>query len=292
MPALDRRPGRVIFTRPGQTPTLHEGIYHLALLGTGLCSALMLFIEPFYGAMAATLCGVVAMAMGLVVMSSKVAIGGRLLQVRKRFELVTAAHAEGYRDAPSEDEIELEDGRKFPKSKVREVVLGHFSNNSGGGGQHDFWPVYLVLDEHVIELAVLTNKSSALKLRREVAELFDVPAVERETRVFGTGLGAGFLNGLVSIGLDLLFLSLPVLVLTTLGRHAAVPTGAVLALLLWMNHRITPSIFARDIRKGIDEQIAELFELGPRVRVDPEEDETVDEAEADASHDAVSVVEP
>lgn len=292
MSSLRRERGRVIFTRPGQTPGLHAGIYYFFLLATALCSPLIFFVEPFYAAMASTMVGIGALAMGLLDMSTRVSTGGRLLQVRKHFELVSPTSAEGYRDAPSEAMLEF-DGRRFPKSKVREVVLGHYFTMTGGNQEHHFWPVYLVLDEHVIEIAILGDKGEALRLRREISELFDVPMRERETGIFGEGVGAGCLNGLLTIGLDLVLLSLPVAVLTTLGMHAAAPVPALVALLMWLNHRITPTLFARGIRAGVDEQVAQTFELtGPKVRVEAGRtfqdvaDELRAEREAAASEEA------
>ncbi len=283
MTTLRREPGRVVFTRPGQTPGLHEGIYYFFLLAMGLCSVGMLLFEPFFGIIGSLGAGVGALAGVLLDMSSRVSTGGRLLQIRKHFTLVSPSVDQGYRDAPTGQTLEF-DGHRIPQSKVREVVLGHFFNTTGGGARHDFWPVYLVLEDQVIELAVLRDKSSALKLRREIAELFDVPMLERETDIFGVGIAGGCLNGILTIGLDLVLIMLPLLALTMVGERGAVPVPAIAAVLMWLNHRLTPKLFARDIGSAIDEQVAKRFELGPRVRVEASNDVEVEESVDPPAH--------
>lgn len=280
MSSLERRPGRTLFTRPGQTPGLHEGVYHASLLITGLCSLLMLVVQPIIAVIVSMLAGVTTMSMGLVALSTRVASGGRLISVRRHFELSAPAVAEGYRDAPHEDEL-LVEGRRFPRSKVREVVLGHYSNTAGGSENH-FYPVYLVLENHVIELAVLRRKRAARRLCREIAELFDVPVRRRETGLLGTGTSVGCVQGLITIGLELAALMVPLLVLSTLGPLIALPTPALMALALWLINRMSASVFGSSLRKRIDEQVVHMFELGPRVRVEAPEVEALDAVALDA----------
>ena len=267
MSTLERKPGRVIFTRPGQTPVLHEGLYYTFLLATAACSIAMLLIEPFYAALLSMLFAVGAMALGIMTSVSRNALGGRLLAVRRSFELVTPQSSDGYRDAPSEPELWIE-GRRFPQNKVREIRLGHFITDGGGGMTHDFWPVFLVLDEVVVELAVLRDKADALKLRREIAELFDVPMTESDTGRFGAGYGLGLLNGLLMCVVDLAAVMLPFLLVLS-HPSLAVPSPALAALLMWLVHRVSPKLFGARIRAEIDEGVARRFELGAaKVRVE------------------------
>lgn len=248
MSTLERRPGRVIFTRPGQSPRHYDASYYLALLVTGLCSPFMLVLEPMFGVMVSIVVAVSAVAFGLVALNQRITRGPGFSVVRKTFEISAPIGNDGYRDPAGEDELLIE-GETHPKSTLREVVRGHFQIRSGQVTT-DFYPVYLVFDGHVAEVASMTIEAKAAHIRDELAELLEVPAHSRDTTTYGTGVPLRFAESAFTLGIGLALALLPMIALISAGRYFAIPMPAFTALGIWLLFRVSGNLLGGRAGRG------------------------------------------
>jgi len=234
----------------------------MTLVGVG---AFLLSASPFAATMTAILGGVFTMTFGLAAMD-QAAYGGRLHRLRRQLRLVSRPAARGYRDRPPGPELWV-DAEALPKASAREVLVGHYASQD-----FDFFPLYLVFDDRVVELDVFRDRAQALAAQETLAERVDLPAGESPTGLFGMGTSQGCLVGAATVtaqlaaiaagGIGSLFVEGPTL-------RMLLPTLMVLA--LWAIAGVAARIGAKRVRPRIDEEVRHTFALaGPRVRVAPD----------------------
>ena len=265
MSQLRREAGKVVIERPGTKPTELRGLYYGLLLTTALCGGLTSVLPPPAGALILIFVATVAMVTGLLY-ESRHAYGGRLLRVKRTLELVEGEDSPGYREAARGSELVFA-GHRVPKSSVREVVRGHIVQRNRHGESHA-WPVYLVTEDRVIELAVVDDEPTALKLGREVAELLGVPVRDRETHAFGAYSGVGCFALTATI---LLQTGLIVGAMMASFEPRWWFASLLLAFAMWLINWGQGQLSGSRIREVVDDEVTRVFELaGAKVRVAPQ----------------------
>jgi len=253
------------------------GIATMAVSGAALLGS-----SPELGTVSAIVGGVLTMIFGLLV-SERSGFGGRLQRLHRQLTLERPATAEGYRDAPRGPELVWGDTR-VPLRRAREVVVGHFANHTGGGASHHFWPLFLVMDDRVVELDVFRTNEQARLAQAALAERLELPTADTGKGRFGEASEMGCLVSALTITGQLatvLFGSMGAIFVGRGSLHALLP--ALMVLVLWTFTGITSRIGRKKVRPAIDEEVVETFDLtGPKVRVEPELGEA-DEVPAEAT---------
>ncbi|MEM9075264.1 MAG: hypothetical protein AAGE52_42600 [Myxococcota bacterium] len=188
--------------------------------------------------------------------------GGALVVLRNVLKLRPASRQRTYRERAAGEEIAV-GRRRFLKRDIREVVIGAYRKVTPGEIQSDFWGLYLVLKDTVIELDVFRERNDARDAAYEVAELLDVPVRERTTGSFGTEQDAG--RNRVTDGLAQLAAFAGLMTLAALGVAEAVL--AVVPVLVLIDLLLQREL-ARRTQPAFDDAVATALSLhGPSVRV-------------------------
>ncbi len=263
---IDRHDGRVVLRRTAGSPAAVEAWFLTSLLALCGASIAAFAVGPttFFAAILTVFSAVGAMALGLATMNERATTGGRLVPVRRFIEVAPAQDSAGYRDAPDEPALLVDGKTRIPQRELREVVVGHAVNHSGGGGEHHFWPVFLVSSERVVTVGIYRDQAEALRAGRRLAEMFYLPRREAETGLVGHGVGQGFLLGALTIGLSLAAIGGGSWLLVGLGLATA---PALIAFALWLFMKFAAEWSRGRLRPLIDAEVARTFKLEPKVRV-------------------------
>ncbi|MBO6936452.1 MAG: hypothetical protein JJ863_15880 [Deltaproteobacteria bacterium] len=259
--------GEVVYERrrrPIDFRVLTVGAGIATIVGAG---AALLGSHPELGMVSAIVGGVLTMVFGLLV-TERAAFGGALVRLTKTLRLERPASPESYRDSAKGPELVWDDVR-IPKKRARAVVVGHFTNHAGGGHSHHFWPLYLVLDDRVVELDVFRHPEEARFAQAELARRLELPTEELGNTRFGDDAQMGCVVGALTIVSQLgtvLVGSMGGLFVGRGSLQALLPT--VMVLLLWASTGVMSSLGRKKVRPRVDEEVRETFELStPRVRV-------------------------
>ncbi len=273
--------GEVVYERrrrPIDFRVLMAGSGIATIVGSG---AALLASHGELGMVSAIIGGVVTMVLGLLV-SERAAFGGVLERIGKTLHLEHPTAPDGYRDAARGPELVWGDTR-IPRTRARQVVVGHFTNHAGAGHSHHFWPLFLVFDDRVLELDVFRDHSDAVAAQVALAERLELPTDEIGTGRFGDDAQPGCLLAGVTIVSQLAVVLIGSMGGLFAGRgslQAMLP--AVMVLLLWASAGAMSSLGRKKVRPVVDDEVRETFELSrPKVRVEPDEvhpDETAEES--------------
>ena len=159
-------------------------------------------------------------------------------------------------------------------------MVGHFTSED-----FDFWPLYLVFDDRVVELDLFRNQDEALAAQATLAERLELPTRAFPTGAFGSGATTGCLLGAVTVmsqvaaigagGIGSLLVEGP-------GLQVILPTLMIVA--LWAVSEGSAAVSAKRLRPVIDEEVRAKFGLrGPRARVATNRDNDEVHAEVEAS---------
>lgn len=150
-----------------------------ALGAMALCTLASALGAPMLAGYGVLFAGVLALATSLGAVFKQNFHAPTFSVLTRRLELDRqAAATTDYRDSANVRELRI-DGRTYAKSAVREVVLGH-ADLGVFGVVDDHWPVYLVLEDQVVRVGLFRDEGAALRMRRELAELFEIPVRERD----------------------------------------------------------------------------------------------------------------
>jgi len=234
----------------------------------GVGAAMALSDVPTIATVAA-MGGVATMIFGLLAVDGS-AFGTRLGRLHGRLRWVTPPAGSGYRERPPEPELWVDDD-PIRQPRLRELVVGHFASQD-----FDFYPLFLVLEDQVVELDVFRDRAQALAAQERLAERLELQTREMHTGIFGTGATSGCLFAAVTLlasvtaigagGVGTVFVEGPLL-------QVLLPTLMVFA--LWGISGVARRVGARRVRPDVDREVIEAFDLGrPRVRVAADEEAT------------------
>lgn len=246
----------VVFERRRAPANARRLTFALGLATLGAVAAFVGVGDPVAVATTAALGGVAVMILGLMAADSA-ATGGRLRQLRRRLRRVLPRTSPGYRERPPEPELWVDD-EAVPEAGAREVVVGHYASQD-----FDFFPVYLVLDDRVVELDVFRSREKALEAQAALATRLQLPTRELQTGIFGFGAARGCLVGALTIGAQVaaigaggvgsVFVNAPALQLL-------LPTLMVLA--LWSISELARRATVAQVRPLVDREVSATFGLG------------------------------
>lgn len=206
---------------------------------------------------------------------------GILRALRRSLRIAPPQEGGSYREAADRTGVVI-DGERVPAAEVREVVLGHFSRIA----THktiDHWPVYVVLSDRVVEVAVHRRRNESVLMGQKIADELGVPCRRMKTGDFLRPVDNSALAFWGSIAQLAAIPALLVLIFELSPRFVVAVSLSLIPLVLFVINEIIEDVMAKRTRGATDALVAEAFGPGPsHVRVEDPRDEV---AEVDREDD-------